>query len=234
MGAFVRQQVLTLRSHWRFRIASGAPRWRSIMDSALGAASDASAVQPRLTELEAAARFEFWGESTNRIFFDDRETAVIKFNEELLWNDTDEIVKTIQKAKTVHLHIHSYGGCVDSAFRVRDALAAKTVTATIGIAASAATILALTAPVGNRRILRGGQLMFHRLHSFAAGDWRELARASYKLWKTQRRYRLLLEKNCPRHLVRKWLRRGDHWLGHSEAQAAGLVGQIVEPVIPPQ
>jgi ATP-dependent protease ClpP protease subunit len=234
MSGFVRQQVLTLRSLWRVRIASGAPGWRSIMDSALGMASDVRAVQPRLTELEAAARFEFWGESTNRIFFDDRETAIIKFNEELLWNDTDEIVKTIRKSKTVHLHIHSLGGCVDGAFRVQDALAGKTVSATIGTAASAATILALSAPVENRRILRGGQMMFHRLHSFAGGDWRELARASYNLWKTQRRYRLLLEKNCPRHLVRKWLRRGDNWLGHSEVLALGIVGRIVDPVIFPE
>lgn len=133
-------------------------------------------------------------------------------------------------AKTVDIHIASYGGNVDDAFQIFDAvksLNADVTTMCHGYCASAATIIA---QCGKRRKISANSLyLIHNSSTTARGNKEEIEKTQTMLRKTDERIANIYAAASGRdasHFV-ELMNAGD-WLSPQEALEAGLVDEIVD------
>lgn len=147
----------------------------------------------------------------------------------------DKFIKTLNdiknmSAKTVDIHIASYGGNVDDAFQIFDAvksLNADVTTMCHGYCASAATVIA---QCGKRRKISANSLyLIHNSSTTARGNKEELGKVLTGLSKTDERIANIYAAASGRdvsHFV-ELMNAGD-WLSPQEALDAGLVDEIVD------
>lgn len=171
-----------------------------------------------------------------------RIEGVIGIPENWQFDNPDERVATADKfikalndiknmsAKTVDIHIASYGGDVDDAFQIFDAvksLNADVTTMCHGYCASAATIIA---QCGKRRKISANSLyLIHNSSTTARGNKEEIEKTQTMLRKTDERIANIYAAASGRdvsHFV-ELMNAGD-WLSPQEALEAGLVDEIVD------
>lgn len=133
-------------------------------------------------------------------------------------------------AKTVDIHISSYGGDVNDAFQIFDAvksLNADVTTVCHGYCASAATVIA---QCGKRRKISANSLyLIHNSSTTASGNKEELGKVLTGLSKTDERIANIYAAASGRdvsHFV-ELMNAGD-WLSPQEALDTGLVDEIVD------
>jgi len=140
--------------------------------------------------------------------------------------DVPGLLKQIEQAKEVHLHINCTGGDMGSAFCLFDALEGKCSFATAyGKCWSAATVVFLAAPV--RRVAANTTLMVHAAVAAVYGNATSLRRVADNLDANDQQVRNIYSLHVAPATVATWLASGDHWLTPEQAVACGLATEIV-------
>ena len=171
-----------------------------------------------------------------------RIEGTIGIPEDWQFDNPDESISTYDKfakkiseiknmsAKTADIHISSYGGNVNDALQIFDAvksLNADVTTMCHGYCASAATIIA---QCGNRRKISANSLyLIHNSSATARGNKEELKKVQTMLDKTDERIANIYATASGRdisHFI-ELMNAGD-WLSPQEALDAGLVDEIVD------
>lgn len=146
---------------------------------------------------------------------------------QLLWMDSDNAEKPIK------VLINSPGGSADDGFAIYDALRfihSPVWTIAIGISASAATLVMLGAPKGNRLVLPNARIMIHQpsLPRFGAGaeDMRRWAEQALGM---RDRINRLYSRETGKALQRVAADTDrDYWMSAEEAVDYGLVDRVIE------
>lgn len=141
------------------------------------------------------------------------------------------------KAKNIIVYINSYGGDVNHGISIHDLLAnneASVTTIINGHTASAATIIAMSADKGQRKMSANALALIHDAATWAGGNKFDLEISLSDLNKMDETIASIYSKRCGKtvdevkELMDKFSGRGE-WLTASEAKEWGLVDEIYEP-----
>lgn len=140
--------------------------------------------------------------------------------------DVPALLKKIEQAREVHLHINSCGGDMSAAIALYSALEGKCSQSTAyGKCWSAATLPFMAASV--RRVAMDTTLMVHAGVAAAYGNVATLRQAATGLEATNERARAIYSTHIEPATVNKWLAHGDHWLTLEQALECGLATEII-------
>jgi ATP-dependent Clp endopeptidase proteolytic subunit ClpP len=141
------------------------------------------------------------------------------------------------KAKNIIVYINSYGGDVNHGVSIHDLLAnndASVTTIINGHTASAATIIAMAADKGKRKISANALALIHDASIWAGGNKHDLQVSLSDLNKMDETIASIYSKRCGKtvdevkEMMDRFSGRGE-WLTASEAKEWGLVDEIYEP-----
>lgn len=134
--------------------------------------------------------------------------------------------------KDILLYVDSYGGYVDSAISIHDAmkmLRCKVSTVCIGKAMSAAAFILMSGTSGYRFITQNSRVMIHQVHSFNFGnvsqldnELDEVKRLQERLFNLTIKYSKISEKKLTKIMEK------DSYFTSEESLDLGIVDQIVK------
>jgi ATP-dependent Clp protease protease subunit len=131
----------------------------------------------------------------------------------------------------VTLLVNSPGGSVDDGFAIYDTMRFLRCPVRVlctGLAASAANIVLLGAPKGNRFALPNTRVLLHQPSTGAAGQASDLAITAREILKTRARLNQLLQAETGQKLERiEEDTNRDFWLSAEEARDYGLIDRVV-------
>jgi ATP-dependent Clp protease protease subunit len=131
----------------------------------------------------------------------------------------------------ITLLVNSPGGSVDDGFAIYDTmrfLRCPVRVVCVGLAASAANIVLLGAPKGNRFALPNTRILIHQPSTGAAGQASDLAITAREILKTRARLNQLLAAETGQKLERiEEDTNRDFWLSAEEARDYGLIDRVV-------
>lgn len=141
-----------------------------------------------------------------------------------------EELKKIGAAETIDVHINSYGGDVFDGLAIYRQLVdhkAKVTTHVDGIAASAASVVAMAGDTIN--IGNGGQMMIHDAWTIAIGNADELRQVAERVDLTSAELAKLYAARTKQSetQVRDWMRE-ELWMTADEAKARGFADNVVD------
>ena len=146
---------------------------------------------------------------------------------QLLWLDT-------QSQESIRLFINTPGGSADDGFAIFDMIRfirSPVVCISVGLNASAGTIILLGAPRERRLALPNARLMIHQPSGGARGRATDIEITADELLKLHKRAVDLIALECGRSpaQVEEDTSR-DHWLSPEEARDYGLISRIISSV----
>jgi ATP-dependent Clp protease protease subunit len=146
---------------------------------------------------------------------------------QMLWLDT-------QSQESIRLFINTPGGSADDGFAIFDMIRfirSPVVCISLGLNASAGTIILLGAPRERRLALPNARLMIHQPSGGARGRATDIEITADELLKLHKRAVELIASECGRSVaqVEEDTSR-DHWLSPEEARDYGLVSRIIGSV----
>lgn len=141
-----------------------------------------------------------------------------------------EELKNIGSAETIDVHINSYGGDVFDGLAIYRQLVdhkAKVTTHVDGIAASAASVIAMAGDTIN--IGNGGQMMIHDAWTIAIGNAEELQQTAQRLDLTSGELAKLYAARTKQteSQIRAWMR-DELWMTATEAVEHGFADNVVD------
>jgi ATP-dependent Clp protease protease subunit len=142
----------------------------------------------------------------------------------LLWLDS-------RSDDPIRLYINTPGGSADDGFAIHDMIRfvkAPVYCISIGLNASAGTIILLGAPKERRLALPNARLMLHQPSSEARGRSSDIEITAEEIVKLRRRANEIIAQECgqPLERVEKDTDR-DFWLSAEEAIRYGLIGKVI-------
>jgi ATP-dependent Clp protease, protease subunit len=146
---------------------------------------------------------------------------------QLLWLDS-------QSQDPIRLFINTPGGSADDGFAIFDAIRfirSPVVNISMGLNASAGTIILLGTPRERRVALPNARIMIHQPSGGARGRASDIEITADELLKLRNRANELIAKECGRSLAQvEQDTNRDHWLSPEEALDYGLVSRVVRSV----
>jgi len=140
--------------------------------------------------------------------------------------DVPGLLRQIEQAKEVHLHINCTGGDMVSAFALHDGLEGKCTMATAyGKCWSAALLPFMAGSV--RRVAANTTLMVHAAVAAVYGNATRLRHVADTLDANDQQVRNIYAQYVAPATVNQWLESGDHWLTPEQALACGLATEII-------
>jgi ATP-dependent Clp protease protease subunit len=134
--------------------------------------------------------------------------------------------------KPITVLINSPGGSVDDGFAIYDAMRfvkSPVRAVCIGLAASAANIVLLGAPKGNRLALPNTRILLHQPSTGVQGQASDIAITAKEILKTRERLNQLLHEETGQPLAKLAEDTNrDYWLSADEAKAYGLLDRVVK------
>jgi len=135
-------------------------------------------------------------------------------------------------SKPVSVYIDTFGGCVDSALLMYDAIKSccmPIVTIGIGKVMSAGTLLLASGEKGNRFITENCRVMLHQVSGAAIGNMTELQNSVEETRRLQDIYLDILSKETgtSAEKILKDISNGDFYMTSREAIEYGLADQLV-------
>jgi ATP-dependent Clp protease protease subunit len=233
--SFAREQALSATARWlsdRAQLAS-APVDMLLLDQAMtycNALGRPIPDPPPRTLAEKVAGLALSDLVQTRVFDTSNGPTVIHLKGALSYEfPLDDALRAISSAGEIGLFIDCSGGDGSAALQIYQALRGKKVCVTImGSCFSAAALLLCAGE--QRRIVPDGKIMIHGPVGFNAGTSAELRRAADWLDQFRDTMADILTTRCKPELVADWLSNGrDNYLDASEALAAGLVTEILDP-----
>jgi len=132
----------------------------------------------------------------------------------------------------VTLLINSPGGSVDDGFAIYDTmrfLKCPVRSLCVGLSASAANIVLLGAPKGNRLSLPNTRILIHQPSTGVQGTASDIAITAKEILKTRARLNQLLAEETGQKLERiEEDTNRDYWMSAAEAKDYGLIDRVVE------
>jgi ATP-dependent Clp protease protease subunit len=143
---------------------------------------------------------------------------------QLLWLDS-------QSNDPVRVFINTPGGSADDGFAIHDLIRfirSPVVNISVGLNASAGTIILLSVPKEKRMALPNARLMIHQPSGGARGRASDIEITAEEILRLRRRTNELIAKECNRPIeqVEEDTDR-DHWMSPEEARDYGLVSRII-------
>jgi ATP-dependent Clp protease protease subunit len=140
------------------------------------------------------------------------------------------VLNQISKTKPIRVYVNSPGGLADDGFAIYDVMrfvSAPVVTLCTGLAASAATIVLVGAPKGNRYIFPHSRAMLHQPSQGARGTASDIAITAREIIRLRQKANELFAKETGQKLdkIEKDMHR-DFWLSAEECVKYGLVDHI--------
>ena len=134
--------------------------------------------------------------------------------------------------KPITLYIDTYGGSVDSALLIYDAIKAcccPIVTVGIGKVMSAGVLILASGDPGNRFITQNTRVMVHEVAGGAFGSVSEMEVNVAETRRLQNLYVDLLSKDCgvTKDKISKDMKQGDRYMSAKEAVKYGIADKVV-------
>jgi len=131
----------------------------------------------------------------------------------------------------INLYVNSQGGDVDAGFAIFDMarfISAPVRCISAGLTASAAVVVLLAAPKGNRLSLPNSRFLIHQPSMGVRGSAADIQIEAKEIVKTRERINALIaaETGQPVEKVEKDTRR-NYWMTAEEAKQYGLIQQII-------
>jgi ATP-dependent Clp protease protease subunit len=141
------------------------------------------------------------------------------------------VLDGISRTKPIRVFINSPGGVADDGFAIYDLLRyvrAPVTTIVTGLAASAATIVMVGAPLERRLILPHSRVMLHQPSVGVRGTASDIAISAKEILRLRRKANELFARETPRSLeqLEEDMHR-DFWMSAQEAVDYGLCGGII-------
>jgi ATP-dependent Clp protease protease subunit len=142
------------------------------------------------------------------------------------------VLDQMSKTKPIRVYINSPGGVADDGFAIYDLLRyvkAPVTTVVTGLAASAATIVMVGAPVERRLILPHSRVMLHQPSVGVRGTASDIAISAKEILRLRRKANELFARETDRKVeqLEEDMHR-DYWMSAEEAVEYGLAARIVE------
>ncbi|MDA1196279.1 MAG: ATP-dependent Clp protease proteolytic subunit [Planctomycetota bacterium] len=142
------------------------------------------------------------------------------------------LLDSVNSTKAIKVFINSPGGVADDGFAIYDLLkSVKSPVTTIvtGLAASAATIVLVAAPMERRLILPHSRVMLHQPSSGVRGTASDIAISAKEILRLRKKANELFvrETGQPMERLEKDMHR-DYWMSAEESVAYGLIGSVID------